>query len=598
MKLLVRANNFPVYDNDGNYIPANTIRYAKTMEGDGSVLRDYYLYEEYIHRRGTFLGNLPQNVGKGNICWKVRKYEADLIFESEQHKIDVNEIRRRELAQEFDILTPLPTTSNTQTIDNFKTCPPVDRDENAMQVDDNDERDLSAENAGGDLTRSTAGTSPVESYQHQRTPSTTSQHDSVQTPTPIPTGHYPQPKSNRFRELLPAPPTASQSNSLQPPVPTGHYPQPNIDRDRMLMPPPPAVPAQAGQASGPMIDPLETVKQVLPTSNAPLVAATPPKTFTVAPGVSSMAHYGIAPAVKAPKRAYTPEPEEQVIAPSAASTKTQELASQPQASTNASSSKSPRDSAVPSEIDEPALKRHKSTRSAAQTSKPSSTAKTADTTEDKVDIKSNTPEASSSAPSAPVRSSNRRLESIIAGKAQPKTKKEATDAAEELHARLLDAHLKATGKSSNEQTTSKRKSARIKKYDPDLMPHYFSKTNFEAGMEEDSVRCICGVVDDDKGRMFACDTCSVWQHFECVLPKMGMGKLSDEDFDAQAPKICETKKLNCTVCDPYGNREVLQKLRVEQGTGELKGKETLETEGVKNDVETSTKGKAKATVKK
>ncbi|RXH85730.1 hypothetical protein DVH24_009551 [Malus domestica] len=38
----------------------------------------------------------------------------------------------------------------------------------------------------------------------------------------------------------------------------------------------------------------------------------------------------------------------------------------------------------------------------------------------------------------------------------------------------------------------------------------------ERGLESWTVDCTCGAKDDDGERMFACDTCGVWQHTRCA----------------------------------------------------------------------------------
>ena len=53
---------------------------------------------------------------------------ADEIFDTEQEKLSVQEVRRREEAAEIEDLTPLPTTDNTETIDNFASYGPGGRE--------------------------------------------------------------------------------------------------------------------------------------------------------------------------------------------------------------------------------------------------------------------------------------------------------------------------------------------------------------------------------------------------------------------------------------------------------------------------------------
>jgi hypothetical protein len=109
---------------NNTYNEATQIARAALMEGNGAVLQDYYTFEEYIARRGNFIIKLPEYKHLRNACWVVRKNDAHLIFADEQQQLTVREVRRRELADEIEPLLPLPTTSNTQSIDNFRYCRP------------------------------------------------------------------------------------------------------------------------------------------------------------------------------------------------------------------------------------------------------------------------------------------------------------------------------------------------------------------------------------------------------------------------------------------------------------------------------------------
>jgi hypothetical protein len=61
----------------------------------------------------------------------------------------------------------------------------------------------------------------------------------------------------------------------------------------------------------------------------------------------------------------------------------------------------------------------------------------------------------------------------------------------------------------------------------------------QAGVENSTVRCICGTEDDDGERMVACDICDVWQHTHC---------LGIEDIEAILPRyICRGCKVSTSV---------------------------------------------------
>ena len=73
------------------------------------------------------------------------------------------------------------------------------------------------------------------------------------------------------------------------------------------------------------------------------------------------------------------------------------------------------------------------------------------------------------------------------------------------------------------------------------MPEFFDPANFAPGWEDESVRCVCGAVDDDGEKMLQCEGCKVWQHVKC------MGG--------------EPKRYLCQVCDPWTHRELVAELR-------------------------------------
>ena len=58
--------------------------------------------------------------------------------------------------------------------------------------------------------------------------------------------------------------------------------------------------------------------------------------------------------------------------------------------------------------------------------------------------------------------------------------------------------------------------------------------------------------------MICCETCEVWQHSACVVLGLTEGKL-------------KALRWECTVCDPWGNREVLKGLRAGVKAKEVKG---------------------------
>jgi hypothetical protein len=148
------------------YNEATQIARAATMEGNGAVLTDYYTFEEYIARRGAFIIKLPEYKHLTNACWVVRKNDANLIFADEQQQLTVREVRRRELANEVEPLLPLPTTSNTESLDNFRHCRPEDWPEwraDELDGDGGQEGEWDVQTPGGGSEAFyTPATSPVK----------------------------------------------------------------------------------------------------------------------------------------------------------------------------------------------------------------------------------------------------------------------------------------------------------------------------------------------------------------------------------------------------------------------------------------------------
>ena len=62
--------------------------------------------------------------------------------------------------------------------------------------------------------------------------------------------------------------------------------------------------------------------------------------------------------------------------------------------------------------------------------------------------------------------------------------------------------------------------------------------NSSESKNEDSIRCICGFVDDD-GYTIQCEKCLVWQHCDCVLE----GKPPDNYYCEE----CQPRVLNVQV---------------------------------------------------
>ena len=586
-------------------------------EGGGSILKDYYTIFEYRDRRAKFFDKLPGWSRRPRDIYEMVKRDSNLFFEEDDptRQLDALEVRERELEHQLEVLLPLPTTANTQTIDNFKTCPPIDgsreadqesEDEEQAVVDGDHEVDEAEDDydegmedgrdvltPGGSLTHSTPVTSPVMGT-----------HLTLDKKTAILN------EPARIADLS-DPATTTLSGLMR-------------SKNHTAPPQPPV--------STPTVDVLHTQ-----------MTATPPKNFTVAPGVSAMSHYGIPGPVKSQQRQHTPERAKMTASKPSSTSRIFNIIPKTTATTDQIDTAEPvakkqkLDHVVAKPVKAPAFPAtshhtvgHKNLPAASSsTTKPTDSQPTENNCEpnsassDHIESTISQPTATNDQPTsgssgasiatipqftasinqpatassgipttaaihatAPAIASTtvpdatkRRLNDIIAGRILPRSKQEAKDAADEQHARLLAAY-----RTKNQSRGTTRKSARQSTMntdpDPDFMPHYFSAANFPAEevAEGGSVRCVCGATENDphKGAI-VCEPCGVWQHTECLYPGMGEKELE------------EVTHL-CTVCDPYAHRHVLRRLRAGETIGdEQKGKDAAKAKA---------KAKAKGKLKK
>ncbi|KAI7195319.1 hypothetical protein KC316_g4565 [Hortaea werneckii] len=96
-----------------------------------TVVNDFYDKEDYVRRRADFLGSHDDYTGIS--VFPIARDDANRVFPDEHEVLSVQEVQRRETAAGFEDLLPLPTTANTQTIDDFKSYP-VDRQPDAPET--------------------------------------------------------------------------------------------------------------------------------------------------------------------------------------------------------------------------------------------------------------------------------------------------------------------------------------------------------------------------------------------------------------------------------------------------------------------------------
>lgn len=594
----VTAANNTFQMSDEIYDKAKALYEAAVHEGGGSILKDYYTIFEYRDRRAKFFDKLPGWSRRPGDIYEMVKRDSNLFFDEDKPtlQLDALEVRERELEYQFEVLLPLPTTANTQTIDNFKTCPPIDGSRKADEESEDEEQVMEGGNHEVDEAEDD-NDEDVEDRRDVPTPGGSLTHSSPHTSHVMGTNSA---FDKRFA-ILNDPASIADLSDLATPT------LPELMRSKPLKAPP------QPPFLTPAADGLDTQK-----------TTTSPKSFTVAPGVSAMSRYGLPGPIKSQHRQHTPEQAKMTASKPIPASKVSKTIPKTTAGIDQTDSAEP--VAKKRKVDHFAAKSAKNA-AVATASHPATSKEQAPEVSSVVNVpttpqptKSHPPAFSSGttrpmidrpttsttqptsgssgipiatnphfaasnnqpanacsgapttaatpatapaiAPSTVPAAAQRRLNDIIAGRILPRSKQEAKDAADEQHARLLAAY-----RTQNQSQSTTRKSARQSTMninpDPDFMPHYFSAANFPAEevAEGGSTRCVCGATenDEDKGAI-VCEPCGVWQHTECLYPGMGEKELH------------EVTHL-CTMCDPYAHRHVLRRLRAgETIAGEQKGK--------------------------
>lgn len=425
---------------DQNHPHFKTLQAVAPME-TGIIINEWYTIEEYIHRRGDYLRNVPDYANYGNAIFMLTRNHANDIFKSESEQLSVQEVRRRELTANVDPLLPLPTTNNMSTIDNFASYGPTEWKAPNDTVPAgsphlNSQIQSMASNSG-------QATAPAPEATHV-TNNNTSLHNSLDNPQP-------KPAASTY--------TMGNILSLASTIvnPKESLPDKAGNPVRKPSKPPASIPVTVkSNMSGPSA-----------LANSPMSVAVKPQTKKqpiekpvaadyATPGPSSDG-------VQQPKTLKRKEPAGPVP--------------------------NPRRNAAAGIAAGPSTKKRKLE-----------------------------PQSSP-------------MEAIIAGTALPKNKDEAIKAAGVRYRRLA----------ASEQPTRKRTRP------ADLLPEFFHPANYAKGEEEESVRCICGVTEDDGKNMISCDECSVWQHTECMREGV--------------PEDVDNGDYSCHVCDPFVHRRVIAEMR-------------------------------------
>ncbi|KAK4959128.1 hypothetical protein LTR10_003927 [Elasticomyces elasticus] len=432
----------------------STLQVVQALEV-GTVLNEHYSLEEYVKRRAGWLGRLPCFARMSTGLFAISRRDAFDIFGADL-TLSVQEVRRRELAAEFDLLLPQPTTCNTESIDSFRSY--GEREWSPMH----EPADLASHNT---QTRRSPHMQPANI--RQTIESDSPQRQTKESDSPRLPHHRDSNQSTRYRQVDSSPMAAIGSTP-------DTTPQSN--------------------AFGSQADLLRSI-----TARSGSQRARSPNSIHVNRNISSLAGRGITGTlIKKRAAPNAPDATDSAIT-SPANDALSESAQPPPKRIKLIGPRDP--SRSPSKATSPpeeALTNRKIKHAPRQQSH---TTKTTNPT--------TTSRTTSSAAS--------RLDEIVAGARLPRNKDEARQAANVRHERLLEQHQAMAEPRSNEKRGQR---SRTSGPDPDCLPEFFNTDNFadvdENGDEVESVRCTCGVVTDDKVDMLSCDECRVWQHIHCM----------------------------------------------------------------------------------
>ncbi|KAK4897223.1 hypothetical protein LTR27_005116 [Elasticomyces elasticus] len=419
----------------------------------GTVLNEHYSLEEYVKRRAGWLGRLPDfRMSTG--LFAISRRDAFDIFGPDQ-TLSVQEVRRRELAAEFDPLLPQPTTGNTESIDSFRS---------------HGEREWSPMHETADNSLNQGGT--------MHGPADLANHNTQ-------TGHSPHMQPANIRQSIESD-SPHRSTNYQP-----------VDSSPMAAVA--STPATThSNAFGSQADLLRSI-----TARLGSPRARSPNSIHVNRNISALAGRGMSVPIKhhpGKKRAVpdAPDATDSAIA-SPANDALSESAQPPPKRIKLigprDPSRSPSKAASPPEEASTNRKIEPAPRQSSHITK------------------TNNPTAASRTTS----SAASRLDEIIAGARLPRNKDEARQAANVRHERLLDQHqAMAEPRSDGKRDRRSRSSEPDPDCLPEFFNTENFADVDENGEEAESVRCTCGVVTDDKVDMLSCDECRVWQHIHCM----------------------------------------------------------------------------------
>ncbi|KAK1816519.1 hypothetical protein LTR12_009110 [Friedmanniomyces endolithicus] len=511
-----------------------------------TVLNEHYNVQEYVNRRAGWLARLPHYARMTTGLFTIARRDATEVFKSD-HALSVQEVRRREHAAEVSPLLPLPTTDNTESIDSSRSYGDrewslgVVRFENGVSVNDKDGDIDSAFGTLGATLPSAGSSNMSQTAWRTKLPS---RHRRVLQSADLgmqsaQTGRSSLAHSANIRQTI-------ESDPIQRPHhrSSDHSIMSELSSSSLTMiaaSTPATSPFSASSSSHfSQSDALASepeLERANPDRPGTSSARSPPSVH-VDRNVSALAGRGMRVPVKLGTKRAAPE------APEA----------------NDSVVGSPIDKDTPPPPAQPPSKRLKligprdpslsPSKAASPPAKASSKAgKSKSTTKQQPWSRAKVAQQAQQPSTKKTDEAPRSLESVIAGTRLPATEAEAKHAANLRHERLLAQHNKASTNPEKQKKKTTAKTSKTTPADPtpDFPPEFFNPANFAPGQEEDSVRCVCGVVADDGADMVSCDECLVWQHTRC----MGEG----------VPKEVAEERYVCQVCSPWMHRRLVARLR-------------------------------------
>ncbi|KAF2720751.1 hypothetical protein K431DRAFT_86436 [Polychaeton citri CBS 116435] len=536
---------------------------------EGEILNEHYCYGDYVRRRANFLGNLPEYRWRSLMTFESARRSAEQVFENDgSNALSVQEVRRREERLEEFPLLPLPTKLNTQTINDFLDYP----NEEWIPPKTPEAKTPSYSPFRPHIVTPTRVASVVPS-------SVTTPGPPIDTPRTASRGFVNSEALSSshsvFFETSPVAisdgqelkikdmPTGRQLYANQNPTvakPNGFFPERPVsptegserqrlsttspilqDVSKALSQPPQSRQDSAHPDTAQVKPSLDIDDPQILRSIAQNEAILQDRQTTLRPSprgafISAYTNRGTTVPVKSQTRSKRPRPE--------SSEEDAPFEIDPEPTT-----KPPRKS-IKYQLKGIRLNRSKSKVTEVASSMdiavpPRHSRRKQQNDEDSEDD-DDTADTTTTLPLPKKQKGTIDLEDVIEGRSLPASIEQARAASAERRARLLEEH----NARRQQQARGTARKTRVRNTEPDLMPEFFNVRNFPRSKRDETVRCICGQMDDDGKHMVSCDSCYVWEHTACIRDA------APEDLDDSAEET-----YLCRICDPWRHRGQLRKLR-------------------------------------